>query len=403
MKTRILFVDDEPNVLEGLRNRLHRQRKKWDMHFASSGADALALLATQPMDVIVTDMRMPGMDGAALLAAVKQAYPGMVRIVLSGHAELATALRAVPVAHQFLTKPCEAGVIEATVERACNLQAIITDPVVERVVGGVDHLPPAPRIYAQLVAALAKEDVTAADVGALVRQDIALGAKLLQIANSSFFRLSRKISSIEEAVTYLGFDTIKHLVLATEAFGDRGKTTVGAAVLDAMQRHGMVTGTLASAMLTDRASREEAFVAGLLHDVGELLLLTEAPDRAAAARQEAVREGIPLHEAEHRLWGVCHAEVGGYLLALWGLPYPIVEAVANHHTPLRVAPPGRNVLSAVHLADALAAEVEASHGADAIAPPAVDPRYADALGLEGGLDGWRVRADRLAGGAGTPG
>jgi DNA-binding NarL/FixJ family response regulator len=136
MKTRILFVDDEPNVLEGLRNRLHRQRKKWDMHFASSGADALALLATQPMDVIVTDMRMPGMDGAALLAAVKQAYPGMVRIVLSGHAELATALRAVPVAHQFLTKPCEAGVIEATVERACNLQAIITDPVVERVVGG---------------------------------------------------------------------------------------------------------------------------------------------------------------------------------------------------------------------------------------------------------------------------
>ncbi len=403
MKARILFVDDEPNVLEGLRNRLHRQRKKWDMYFASSGAAALEILAAQPMDVIVTDMRMPGMDGAALLAAVKQAYPGMVRIVLSGHAELATALRAVPVAHQFLTKPCEAGVIEATVERACNLQALVADPVVEHVVGGVDHLPPAPRIYTQLVAALAREDVTVADVGALVRQDIALGAKLLQMANSSFFRLSRKMSSIEEAVTYLGFDTVKHLVLAMEAFGSQGKTNVSGAVLDALQRHGMATGTLASAMLSDRASRDEAFVAGLLHDVGELLLLADVPDRAAAAREEAVREGIPLHEAEHRLWGVCHAEVGGYLLALWGLPYPVVEAVANHHSPSRVASPGRDVLSAVHLADALAAEAAAKRGADAIPPPAVDPRYADALGLEGGLEGWRGRAERLAGGAATPG
>jgi len=403
VKTRILFVDDEPNVLEGLRNRLHRQRKKWDMYFASSGAAALELLATQPMDVIVTDMRMPGMDGAALLAAVKNAYPAMVRIVLSGHAELATALRAVPVAHQFLSKPCEAGVIEATVDRACNLHALVTDPIIERVVGGVDHLPPAPRIYARLVAALAREDVTAAEVASLVREDIALGAKILQVANSSFFRLSRKISSIEEAVTYLGFGTVKHLVLATEAFGNRGKTTVGASVLDALQRHGMVTGVLASAMVTDRASRDEAFVAGLLHDVGELLLLTEAPDRAAAARQEAVQGGIPLHEAEQRLWGVSHAEVGGYLLALWGLPYPIVEAVANHHAPSRAAPPGRDVLSAVHVADALASEVALSRGAGAIAPPAVDPRYADALGLEGGLEGWRARAERLAGGASLSG
>src|ERR1700690_3600413 len=121
MMRRVLFVDDEPQILEGLRHRLHRQRKQWEMLFAESGKAALKILAHEPVDVIITDMRMPQMDGATLLTKVKELYPRVVRIVLSGHAELETALRAVPVAHQFLNKPSEPGVIEGVVERACNL------------------------------------------------------------------------------------------------------------------------------------------------------------------------------------------------------------------------------------------------------------------------------------------
>ena len=105
---RILFVDDDPRILEELRDMLRPQRHDWEMAFAPSGDAALALMQASPFDVIVSDMRMPGMDGAALLARVRQEYPQVVRIVLSSHTELSTALRVVPVAHQFLAKPCDA-------------------------------------------------------------------------------------------------------------------------------------------------------------------------------------------------------------------------------------------------------------------------------------------------------
>ncbi len=120
-KKTVLFVDDELNVLEGLRTRLHRQRSKWEMVFVQSGREALERLAQGDVDVLVTDMRMPEMDGVTLLKRAQEEYPRVVRIVLSGHAELEAALRAIHVAHQFLSKPCEAGVIENVVERAVLL------------------------------------------------------------------------------------------------------------------------------------------------------------------------------------------------------------------------------------------------------------------------------------------
>lgn len=397
MKRRILFVDDEPNVLEGLRNRLHKQRKKWDMQFTTSGVAALELVARAPVDVVVSDMRMPGMDGATLLGKVRECWPQVVRIVLSGHAEVATSLRAVPVAHQFLSKPCEPGAIEAAIERACKLQALVTDPLVEKVVGGVANLPPAPRIYQQLVATLTKEDVTVAEIARIICQDMALSAKLLQLANSSFLRLSRTMSSVEQAVVYLGHDAVKHLVLAAEVFGAAVPTSLTtAADLDVLQRHAIVTAQLASSMFSERTVRDDAFITGLLHDVGRLLLAVELPNRFVEAGEEASRRGIAVHEAELSLWGVTHAEVGGYLLALWGLPYDIVERVANHHEPGRVGPPGKDVLTAVHVADVLAREAGSVDGRNGSIPPVLDDAMVSALELDAGIDEWRGRARELS-------
>jgi HD-like signal output (HDOD) protein len=398
-KKRILFVDDEPSILDGLRRLLHKQRHKWEMEFAPGGEEALALLAERAFDVIVTDMRMPTMDGATLLGEVQKRQPAVVRIVLSGHAELEATMRAVPVAHQFLTKPCEREKLENVIERACALQALVDDPAIRRIVGRIHQLPSRPRVYADLLVALAREETTLADVAQIVERDLAMSAKLLQLVNSAFVRLSRRITRIEEAAGYVGINTIKHLALVLEVFQTgRARSEVGGLSLELLHRHSQLTASIAAELLADKREQEDAIVAGLLHDVGKLILANELPRQLqrAAARMRA--EPCPQHVAEQALLGCTHAELGGYLLGIWGLPYPIVEAVANHHAPARVAQQRFDVLAAVHVADALAHEHLPPPVREArAAGPVLDPGYVEALGAAGELAGWRaLAADRAA-------
>ena len=150
---RVLFVDDEQQVLDGLRDLLRRQRKHWDMTFASDAQKAMQLMADKPYDVVVSDMRMPGTDGATLLAHVKQHHPEAARIILSGQADRESVLRALPAAHQFLSKPCDADALRTVIERACTLQQMLSDPAIRTLVGGLDHLPSAPQTYFDLTRA----------------------------------------------------------------------------------------------------------------------------------------------------------------------------------------------------------------------------------------------------------
>ena len=395
MKKRILFVDDERAVLEGLRDRMRRQRAKWEMSFVESGREALQVLGSEPIDVIVTDMRMPEMDGAALLATVQAKHPNVMRIVLSGHAEVESALRAVPVAHQFLSKPCDAGVLENVVERVCGLQALLGDETIRRIVGGIDKLPSLPRVYAQLTAALSDDDATVADLSRILKQDTAICAKLLQIVNSAFFRLARTVSTVEDAVTYLGWTSIKQVALAAEVYqysSDR-PTPIS---LDGLQSHAMLVGSLASRFFADKRMKEDAFLVGLLHDIGKLLLAVELPDHLDQVLSEMKRRGCPMHSAEMFMGGVTHAEIGAYLLGLWGLPFPIVEAVANHHEPTRVDVREFGILAATHIADALIHEESHPAAVDSDQCSAlIEPSYVEALGLNDKLAGWRELAREL--------
>ncbi len=393
-KKRILFVDDEPHILEGLRNRLRRQRRKWEMTFVGGGHEALEMFQRQEFDVLVTDMRMPKMDGAQLLKNVQEKHPRVVRIVLSGYSELENALRAVAVAHQFLNKPCDAGELENVVDRACGLQTLIDDEGVRETVGKIETLPPLPRVYSQLMVALADDRISTQDVAQILKQDMAMCAKLLQIVNSAFFRLSRTIARIEEAVTYLGFNSIKQVALAVEVFGqDRDQASPEGVSLDALQKHSLVVAHIASQMFDEKFMREDAFAAALLHDIGKLLLVLEMPDHLSEVVTTMRTEGVPMHVAERQLTDVTHAEVGAYLLGLWGLPYPIVEAVANHHDPARVEQQGFDILAAIHTADALANEYmdpvvsKTLPGIDVL-----DAEYLETLGVGDKLDDWRELA-----------
>jgi HD-like signal output (HDOD) protein len=386
---RILFVDDEPLILAGLQNLLRKQRKVWDMVFVDSAEKALVKLADAPFDVIVSDMRMPGMDGATLLKAVQAQYPDVVRIVLSGHAELETALRSVSVAHQFLSKPCDATALQAVVDRACGLQALLNDDAIRRAVGTVGRLPSAPKVYTAVTRALEDPATSLQELARLIEQDMAISAKILQLVNSAFFGLPQRVTGIQQALSYLGANMLRRVLLSVETFSmfDQAKTAAFFSMED-LQAHSNAVALVASKLITGEPRSGDAFMAGTLHDVGKLILAVHAPEHAKRALNLALERKIPLFVAEQELYGVTHAEVGAYLLGIWGLPYAIVEAVAHHHAPTRVEHPTFDVVDAVYVAQALVSEVSKASKASA-APPHFDSAYLKAFGVESKLPAWR--------------
>jgi len=392
---RVLFVDDEPRILDGLRQMLRPQREEWEMAFATGGDAALALLEAHPFDVIVSDMRMPGMDGAALLHRVRDQYPQIVRIVLSGQTEMSTALRVVPVAHQFLAKPCDAGMLRVAIERACHLQSLLNDDAIRRNVGAMGELPSLPRTYHELTHALTDPDASIQKVARIVERDVGISAKILQLVNSAFFGLSHSITTVQSAVTYLGITTLKNLVLSVEVFrAFKPKRVLKGFSLEGVQYHSRLTAHIAARLPVPKHLTDAVVVAGMLHDVGKLILAAKLSDGFEKTLAEATKERSPLYKVEERERGFSHAEIGAYLLGLWGLPFTVVEAVAFHHTAQKVVPQQLDAVSAVHVADLLAHEIEEPPAEQGLETPAAENREAEfeELGVVENLAEWRAMA-----------
>ena len=397
---RILFVDDELKVLEGLERMLRPQRHEWEMVFASSGAEALQLLEAAPFDVIVTDMRMPEMDGAQLLEQVQERFPGVVRLVLSGYFEMEMAIRVVPVAHQYLAKPCDALKLRLAIEHACGFASILTDEAARKVVGAVGTLPSVPRTCAALLEALQNPDVPMEEVGRIIEQDVGMTAKVLQLVNSAFFGLLQEIKTVRAAVSYLGLDILKQLVLSAEIFRTfQPRQPIAGFSIEDFQEHCRLSAAIAARLPAPKNTVSAAVVAALLHDTGKLVLAVRLPHHFELALQSAHKKKIPLHEVEHEVIGTGHAEIGAYLLALWGLPLSIVDAVRRHHHPIPPgnAPPTLDELAITHIADALACEIELPEAAENRPRDAVlDLEYLSALGVVDQIPEWRALATQVA-------
>lgn len=357
---RILFVDDEAQVLAGLRSRLHRLRSEWAMSFADSGEQALQMLAESPFDVIVTDVHMPQMDGAELLRIVSRQWPQMVRIVLSGYSESVQVARLASLAHQSLSKPCAPQQLEDVVNRCLALQTLLDAPHLRVVVGRIRTVPAMPQVYAKLRAALANETTSTRQVADLIATDPTVTAKVLQMVNSAFFRLARRITRVDQAVTYLGFTAIRNLTLTAEVFSSWSESRAAESFdFERMQSHVQAVATAASALARDTDFADDALLAGLLHDIGYWVLGAELPVELARAVDLAQRKRMLLESAETAVIGASHAEVGAYLLGLWGLPYSVVEAVAHHHAPRRVGAHEFDTLAALAVAQSLVPEDDA--------------------------------------------
>jgi HD-like signal output (HDOD) protein/CheY-like chemotaxis protein len=333
----ILFVDDDQDVLGGLRDLLRSHRREWDMVFVASGEAAVTLLGSRRFDVVISDMRMPKMDGAALLQIVKERDPRTVRVILTGQTELEVAMRTISIAHQFLAKPCDAGKIEGLIHRACELSSLLNSDELRSLAGGIGSLPSAPQTYVELDALIASPNASLDEVSCVLERDVATCAKILQLVNSAFFGIPRRISRVRDAVSLLGTTMVRNLALSMGAFATfEGGDPRVARASESLRGHSIATARIARRMFKDKQGAEDAFIAGMLHGIGYLIVMA---CRGVDAEVPA-RPGL----------------LGAYLLGLWGIPYPVVEAVAYHEDPSVIEHTQFELADAIYLAHHLAGE-----------------------------------------------
>lgn len=353
MKLTILFVDDDANLLQGLQRMLRGLRHDWDMTFANGGPNGLELLKTKPFDVVISDMRMPELDGAELLSEVERRYPGTMRVILSGYAEEKSVFRSIGPAHQYLAKPCDPETIIALMERTLRLQAVLTAPSLRELTAGLRNLPSPPDLYLRLTAALQREDVSTGMITQMVKSDLAMTAELLKVTNSSYFGLSSRMTTASQAVMLLGMGTVRTLVLHANIFRQYQGETGDAAKLQSLSDYALTIGALAERFAEENGADEtiqaQAKCAGLLSTIGVLALFDAYPERFSEV-MATITDSCDLEDAERAAFGGSHCEVGAYLLGLWGFPEPMVEALRYQLRPSDCLCRERSLLSYVHLA-----------------------------------------------------
>ncbi len=352
MKQTILFVDDDVNLLQGLQRLLRKMRSDWDMTFVDNPRKALELLESQPFDVVVSDMRMPDLDGAALLSEVEKKHPGTMRVILSGYAEEKSLFRSVGPAHQYLSKPCDPDSIMALMERSLKLRGILNDSRLRNLAASLRNLPSPPDLFLRVTEAMGRDEVSTSDIADIIAKDVAMTAELLKVTNSSYFSLSARVTTVFQAVRLLGMETVRNLVLHACIFRQYSGRPELAAYIPALSRHGLATGTLAQ-RLARSYGMEDAVVsqvqcAGMLTSIGALVLLDQYGE--AYATLAAACAETELEDRERAEYGASHAELGAYLLGLWGFADVVVEAVMYQLQPSSCPAVQPSVLTYVHLA-----------------------------------------------------
>jgi HD-like signal output (HDOD) protein len=383
---RVLFVDDEAFMLRSMERYVRTWADRWEVVCVSEADDAFRALERQTFDVVVSDLHMPSMDGVELLREVQKRHPETVRMILSGNADRYRAAVATSAAHQFLDKSASPGMLRRALERAHAMRGVLADSELRAVVTSENALASAPALVSELALALQSPRVSMMQVGAIVERDVAMTARILQVVSSAFFALPRQMTDAGEAIAFLGAETVHALVVQAKLF-EVFEPTAEHFDMESFQALSLTTSQLSRDIARSVGIESLSAMAGMLLDVGLLLLAARTPSRWDDAAARAARTGVPLHVAERERLGTTHAEVGAYLLGVWGVDDDVVYAVAHHHRePSR--PIERLTLSdVVRIADTLARDPEA----------ALDRHTAAVQIVEQNIDRWRARAARLTG------
>lgn len=354
---RILVVAEDPDLQEELQRNLQSPNKSWECHFVSSGRHALQTLAAADYCVLVSDLTLPDMRGGELLERAKLIKPDIARILLAEPEHLDEVLRSSGSAHQFLARPCDAKHLLSSIERTCRIRSLLNNRIMRQVTGGLECLPSLPELYHDLSAEMAREEECSLKrIAGIVVQDIAMSAKILQLASSAYFGLSRTVHSAEQAVMLLGAEAVRSIVLL-ETLGMSFPSRFEVLGQDWLWQHSFAVADAARAIAASEGGgariQSQAYQAGVLHDIGKLVLASNFPVEYLQAVKLAGEEALPISAAEQRIFECDHGQVGAYLLGLWGLPDSIVEAVAFHHVPViaRLSQQEMTPLVAVYGAD----------------------------------------------------
>lgn len=369
-------------------------RQQWEVRFAPTACAALEAFAKQPFDVVITDIRLPDTSGGRLLAEVMKRFPDTIRIILSRQDDDAMLVDTVGVTHQYLPMPCDGDTLSTTILRALELRGLLTEEKLKRLVSQMGTLPSLPSLYFEIVREARSPDASIHKVAQIIAKDPAMTAKVMQLANSAFFGRPRAVSNPFEAVAYVGLDRIQHLVLSAHAFSRFETPDKGDFSMQTFWKHSTATAQqawrIAEMEQASRSLMEECFTAGLLHDIGTLMLASRLPHRYNDALAWARLKQIPTWQAEHEILCATHASIGAYLLGLWGLPDSLVQAIAHHHAPEGL--PGKEFcsLTALHVADGHQRESE--NDCPGVPHAEINLDYLATLGLQDRIPLWQEAA-----------
>jgi HD-like signal output (HDOD) protein/ActR/RegA family two-component response regulator len=387
MKQKILFVDGETLELKDLMNKLAARPHPWELLYARNGLEALGVLDKTSCDAVVADLRLPDMSGDQLLGQVMKQFPQVHRVALADLADLQSLLRCVGNVYQFLTKPCDAERLQVVLNRAFALDFWLPNPTARKLIGSMPQLPSPASLYAPVVRELQSAAASPESVGALIAQDPAMTTRVLQLANSTASGPPTDEADPVHAVKALGIATTKAMLLLSHTYANFSALGGSGFSVESLWRHSQETGRLAAWIAqyehADGATIQQAATAGLLHDLGKLALAANLPDQFRQVPKLVGADNLPWWRAEQQVFGATHGEVGGWLLGIWGLPMPVVEAVALHHHPVRFLSGAFSPLAAVHVANAFlhADSLDRAQGM-------VEAEYLRASGLEKKLPEW---------------
>ncbi|MDQ6992629.1 MAG: HDOD domain-containing protein, partial [Mariprofundus sp.] len=393
-KATILFVDDHQEVINGLNRICRSMRHQWKPFFALGGEQAIEMISRQKFDLLVTDISMPSIDGVEVLKKGEELQPAMIRMVLSGQYDMAHAIASGWPVHRYLNKPCPSEILTDTIQQALKIRLLLTNHKLQQFIGQAKCLPSLPRIYLAIEQELKKEHASLDHIGKIISSEITMTAKILQLANSPFFSRGKPINSVAQAVIRLGLDIIKALTLHVHACSDT-KIIAGASI-EEITEHSIMVGKLASAIAEFEGrtpqSCADAFMAGVLHNIGTLLISSTYSCDYADAMINAHQNKQSIWQSEQEILGADHAMIGGYLINLWGVPSAIVKAVAYHIQPSLCpdnTPPF--ALTAVHAANAI---IKSSHDNDKSYP--LDSKHLAHISMLGRVAKWRELYQEMA-------
>jgi len=391
-RKRILFVDDEPRIISGVCRMMRSVRAEWETFGTSVSPEALDIVARDDIDVIVSDMRMPGMMGCDLLEAVRKRHPRTIRLALSGQASKVDVDTCVGLAHRFLSKPCPAQTLKEALDRARILVGMPLGDGLKGILGSLQALPSEPGAYERLQHVVQAKGPTVQAVTDAVSHDVGMSLRILQLLSSSFYAARIGVMSPARQVEFLGVNVLRRLAGLPAAFC-RCSRPEGRHVSLARQCHhaGTVADFARRIAQTENAPQgaaDDVYAAGLLHDVGKVVWITQLPEAYDAALALVKERRIDPLEAEYQTLEAMHTLAGAYLIGLWGLPDAVMEAAAFHHTPLDATDAGLIPTVMVHAADVLAHELAGA--AEGMDPPELDEAALREAGLAHRVPAWRA-------------